>query len=106
MLPKGADAVVQIERTTLDDDVVIPTVDVETGDNVRRVGDDLRAGQTVLRAGRRIGPVEIGAAAAAGAGVLSCALRRASPSSQPATSSSTPARHFARVRSTSPTRCR
>ncbi len=75
MLPKGADAVVQVERTTIDDDIVIPTIDVEAGDNVRRIGDDLRAGQTVLSAGRRIGPVEIGSAATAGTGVLRCALR-------------------------------
>jgi molybdopterin molybdotransferase len=75
MLPAGADAVVQVERVNLDGDVVIPVVDVQAGDNVRYVGDDLVAGRVVLEAGRRMGPVEIGSAATAGVGELHCAVR-------------------------------
>ncbi len=75
MLPTGADAVVQVERVDVDGDVVIPLVDVEPDANVRHVGDDLQTGRLVLEAGRRLGPVEIGSAATAGAGELHCALR-------------------------------
>ncbi len=75
MLPSGADAVVAIERVREDGDTVTPLVEVRPDDNVRRIGDDLRAGQTVMKAGRRLGPVEIGSAATAGAGELRCARR-------------------------------
>jgi molybdopterin molybdotransferase len=75
MLPAGADAVVAIERCREQDGVVTPLIDVSADDNVRHVGDDLRAGQTVLASGRRLGPVELGAAATAGLGTVSCVRR-------------------------------
>jgi molybdopterin molybdotransferase len=40
------------------------------GQNIRRAGSDIRAGQIVLDKGRRLGPREIAACAAAGAGVV------------------------------------
>jgi molybdopterin molybdotransferase len=72
-LPDGADAVLQIERVTVDDDSVTLGEDVEPGRNVRPTGDDLRAGAVVLPAGTRLGPAELGVAVAAGRATLACA---------------------------------
>ena len=47
----------------------------EPGDNVRRAGEDMRAGDTVLRAPVTLGPAELGVAAAVGCARLECALR-------------------------------
>jgi molybdopterin molybdotransferase len=66
-LPAGADGVLQIELVEVDgDDAVTLTEAVAPGRNVRDRGDDLRAGATVLRAGTRIGPAELGVAIGAG----------------------------------------
>jgi molybdopterin molybdotransferase len=75
MLPQGADAVIQIERCAVEGDTLTTLADVALDDNVRHIGDDLRAGETVLRAGRRMGPVEIGSAATAGSAQVQCARR-------------------------------
>jgi molybdenum cofactor synthesis domain-containing protein len=67
-LPPGADAVVPVEATELaGDHVVIRSDDLVPGQNVRRVGADLRRGEVVLRAGTRLGPAEIGLVAGVGA---------------------------------------
>ena len=75
-LPAGADGVLPIElvdgrrrRGASCDEAVAP------GRNVRDAGDDLRAGTTVLRAGTRIGPAELGAAIGAGRMALLAAPR-------------------------------
>ena len=70
-LPEGADAVVMIEETErLETDADPPLVrirqQVQSGDDVRRVGVDVKAGQTVLAAGERLDPAEIGLLATAG----------------------------------------
>ncbi len=68
-LPDGADAVVPVEQT--DDEwatgAAAPLPErvrifrrVEPGDNVRPAGQDIRAGQVVLRAGMRLRPQDIG----------------------------------------------
>jgi molybdopterin molybdotransferase len=46
-----------------------------SGQNVRRAGEDLRAGQLVLRRGAPLGPAQIGVAASIGRAALSCARR-------------------------------
>lgn len=65
-LPHGADAVVPVEWT----DGGVATVAVhqvpEVGAFIRRVGDDVRGGQTVLEAGARLGPAQLGLLAAVG----------------------------------------
>jgi len=61
-MPDGADAVLQIERVTVDGGRVTLDDDVEPGRNVRPSGDDLRAGATVLPAGTRLGAAEVGLA--------------------------------------------
>jgi molybdopterin molybdotransferase len=76
-LPAGADAVLEIERIAVEDGDVELGTDVAAGRNVRPPGDDLRSGQVVLRAGTVLGPAELGAAVAAGRGVVRCARRPA-----------------------------
>jgi len=65
-LPAGADAVVPVEWT--DGGTARVTIDrpVARGHAVRPAGEDVRAGDTVLRAGTRIAPAQLGILAAAG----------------------------------------
>ena len=74
-LPPGADAVVMVEETeTLANDDsasdTLPRVRIHTqvkpGQDIRPVGYDIAQGEIVLRAGERLGPAEIGLAAAVG----------------------------------------
>lgn len=58
-LPDGADAVVQVEWTDAGLAVVRIDKAVRAGQNLRRRGEDMRAGDVVLRAGTPIGPAEI-----------------------------------------------
>jgi molybdopterin molybdotransferase len=73
-LPEGADAVVPVERTQrTGDGVHVPAA--APGTNIRRAGEDIRAGDIVLRAGTVLGPAELGVAASVGRASLRCALR-------------------------------
>ena len=65
-VPAGADSVIPVEWTDGGvATVVIRRAPVE-GANVRRVGEDVASGDTVLAAGSRLGAVQIGLAAAVG----------------------------------------
>jgi molybdopterin molybdotransferase len=75
MVPDGADAVVRVEDTTSRDGAVEVEVAVEAGRSVRRAGEDVRGGQTVLGAGTRIGPAELGVLASVGASSVECVRR-------------------------------
>jgi molybdopterin molybdotransferase len=66
MLPDGADAVLQIELVTEEDGVVVLNDDVTPGRNVRRPGEDVRQGATLMTAGTVLGPAELGVAVNAG----------------------------------------
>ena len=67
-VPEGADGVLQLELA--DEDPAAGTVttrdEVAAGRNVRAAGSDVEAGTTVLRAGTRLGPAELGVAVSAG----------------------------------------
>jgi len=65
-LPDGADAVVPIEDTDQGRYLVTVTAAPRPDAHIRRAGDDARAGDIVLRAGLRLGPTRIAAAASAG----------------------------------------
>lgn len=66
-LPPGADAVVPVESTELmEDHVVIYQEEVAPGENIRPVGSDVARGTSVLPAGTRLGPAEIGLVASMG----------------------------------------
>ena len=67
-LPAGADAVVRQEDTRRDGDIVLIDVAVTPGTAVRRRGEDIAAGTTVLRPGGRMSPADVAVAAAAGWG--------------------------------------
>jgi molybdopterin molybdotransferase len=69
-IPSGADAVVMQEDVQRDGDVIHLSRRPEPGLNIRRAGSDMASGATVLDKGRRLGPREIAACAAAGAGIL------------------------------------
>lgn len=67
MMPRGADAVVMIERTEATDDGRIACTDsVAAGQNVSFAGTDIARGETVLRRGQLLTSREIGVLAAIG----------------------------------------
>jgi putative molybdopterin biosynthesis protein len=70
VLPRGADAVVMIEHTGLDDNGAEPSIDVRRalapGQFVSYAGSDIARGETLLRRGIRISSREIGMLAACG----------------------------------------
>jgi molybdopterin molybdotransferase len=59
-LPDGADTVVRQEDTDEGADTVTIVRDRDVGVNIRRVGEDIRRGATVLTAGTPLGPAELG----------------------------------------------
>ena len=65
-LPEGADAVVPVEWTDGGTATVAVDRPVRVGNAIRRAGDDVREGATVLRSGVRLGPGEMGVLAAVG----------------------------------------
>jgi molybdopterin molybdotransferase len=77
-IPPGADAVIPQEDVDVDDatgDAIVTAHASPAGAHVRGAGEDMRSGAIVLHAGRRLGPVQLGAAVAAGAGTLEVATR-------------------------------
>lgn len=76
-MPNGADMVIPVEDT--DGECMSPTlpktvrvkVRGKTGDYVRPTGEDIRRGQTVLRAGRALRPADLGVLAGLGIGQVS-----------------------------------
>jgi molybdopterin molybdotransferase len=69
-LPQGASAVVPLEEASVIGDIVRFAKWPSPGLHVRRQGEDIRAGTTVLEAGRRITPGAVALAAAVGRGRL------------------------------------
>ncbi len=75
MIPEGADSVVRLEDTSLQNGMVEVGVEIEPGNNVRHAGDDIEPGMTVLRRGARLGAAELGVLAAVGVEEIGCARR-------------------------------
>jgi molybdopterin molybdotransferase len=65
-MPPGADAVIMVEETTRDHDVVRVAAAVTPRQNIGRRGADLTAGEAIVRAGDVLTPGRIGALAATG----------------------------------------
>jgi molybdopterin molybdotransferase len=59
-LPEGADTVVRQEDTDGGAEAVTITRDRDVGVNIRRAGEDIRRGTTVLTAGTELGPAHLG----------------------------------------------
>jgi molybdopterin molybdotransferase len=74
-MPDGADAVVRVEDTAEASEGVALRVAVKPGNNVREPGEDMRAGETVLEAGRLLRPADIGLLASLGLSMLRVARR-------------------------------
>jgi molybdopterin molybdotransferase len=69
-VPAGATAVIPQEVVARDGEMIETEAAIEPGANIRRPGEDMRAGARILTAGTRLGAVEVGAAVAAGAGAV------------------------------------
>ncbi len=77
MLPEGADAVVMVENTqTARAGEVEILHAVAVGENVIKVGEDVKGGQEVIPAGTRLRPAEIG-------GLMALGITRVSVARQP-----------------------
>lgn len=66
-MPEGADAVIRVEETSVEDGKVRIAPSVATGNSVRPVGGDINAGDTVFAAGTRLTAVHLGVLATIGA---------------------------------------
>jgi molybdopterin molybdotransferase len=75
MVPEGADSVVRVEDTSSRDGSVEVGVTVEPGGNVRRAGEDVRRGQSVIPPGTVLGAAELGVIASVGLGAAECTRR-------------------------------
>lgn len=71
-MPPGADAVVPVENTRSAEGEVLVLEPVSAGENVRRAGEDVKEGETVLLRGTRIGPAEMGMLASLGYAEVPC----------------------------------
>ncbi|MEA3333233.1 MAG: gephyrin-like molybdotransferase Glp [Pseudomonadota bacterium] len=65
-LPVGVDAVVRRELVDELDDAIVLHESVLLGNDIRRAGEDVRKGETVLKIGSRITPAAVGMLAAVG----------------------------------------
>ncbi|MDA8637246.1 molybdopterin molybdotransferase MoeA [Rhodospirillales bacterium] len=65
-MPNGMDTVFMEEDTSLVGDVVILPNGLKHGSNRRFAGEDVKIGDTIIRAGKRLRPQEIGLAASVG----------------------------------------
>lgn len=74
-LPAGADAVVRQEDAEWDARRVRIRVEPSPGESIRRAGEDVRSGETVLEAGAVLGPAQLGMLAALGRTLVSVVQR-------------------------------
>ena len=75
VMPRGADTVAIQETAKVDGDNVIVPPGQKAGQNRRRAGEDLKAGEAALRAGRLLRPSDIGLAASLGVPELTVVRR-------------------------------
>jgi len=66
VIPNGTDTVIMQEHVERDGDVITVGAGHKTGQNVRPVGEDMSIGETVLKAGKRLSPADIGLLASLG----------------------------------------
>lgn len=66
-IPPGADTVVMQEDTETGEGGVRIVRQPKAAEHIRRAGEDIRGGQTVLAPGTRLGPAQLGVAASVGA---------------------------------------
>lgn len=77
-IPPGADIIIMDEDIAERGEnadapwLAIPAAAAEVGDNIRRRGEDVKEGDTVIEAGRRLRPQDLAAAASLGVECLAC----------------------------------
>lgn len=69
-LPAGADTVVMQEQVAVEGESIFASGEVQPGDHIRRRGEDVSEGETLLEAGARISVARIALLAAAGIGTV------------------------------------
>jgi molybdopterin molybdotransferase len=74
-MPTGATAVIPQEQAEVDGETILTLADSPEHEHVRGAGEDMHSGAVVLDAGTTLGPIELGAAIAAGAAELTVARR-------------------------------
>lgn len=75
-MPSGATAVVAVESTDGGVEMVAISATPKAGQHIRRAGEDVAAGSTVLHAGQVVGPAALGLVAALGIGELEIIARQ------------------------------
>jgi molybdopterin molybdotransferase len=75
VVPRGADAVVPVERVVDEGDTVVITEAAAPGQHIRPRGGDVREGAVVVDRGMRLGAAHIGALSAAGVAEVTCSSR-------------------------------
>lgn len=75
-MPEGADTVVPVEATRADGDGVLIMEGPPLGSHVRKAGEDVKSGDTVMPAGTHVGAAELGMLASLGYARVRC-FRRA-----------------------------
>lgn len=75
-IPAGATAVIPVESTNAATDTVQIRARAKPGQHIRRAGEDVTSGSTVLRAGQVVTPAALGLAAALGLGELTVVPRQ------------------------------
>lgn len=74
-IPKGADTVVMQEHITRHKDHIAINRRVRKGNAIRRRGEDAKLGETLITAGTKLGPKELGAIASIGRPVVEVVAR-------------------------------
>lgn len=74
-IPKGADAVIMLENTQRTGEKLEVWSQLAPGENVSKVGEDIKKGVIIAKVGIRLNPYHIGLAAALGIGELAVAAR-------------------------------
>ncbi|MGH8625632.1 MAG: molybdopterin molybdotransferase MoeA [Gammaproteobacteria bacterium] len=74
-MPKGTETVIIQEQVQRDGDTIRLAGSFTAGQNVRAAGEDIALGQTVLSAGRRLTPADLGLLASVGVGEVSVRRR-------------------------------
>lgn len=72
MLPEGADAVVMVEHVSVAGQSVTVPDNIPPGENLRRAGEHLKQGETILERGRLVTPAALSMAAYLGYPQLRC----------------------------------
>ena len=74
-MPGGADAVLPVEHTVINDDTIVIQGEVAPGKHVGIPGEDIRSGTTVLEQGRQLRPQDLGVLSSIGVSAINVVKR-------------------------------